>query len=147
VVAAGLSNVGIVPTRDQRVVLIDAGVDATGEAILREMTGLGPDAVAAIVLTHGHTDHTAGIARFPQAQIMALGAEVPLVEGQAGSLGPVTRLFPVSPTEVNVTGVLRDGDGGYADPRVRGPGMAIVPSRSGYTTGLDPLTDFARPNE
>ena len=213
VVAAGPSSAGIVLTRDQRVVLIDAGGDATGEAILREMAGLGlgPDAVAAIFLTHGHPDHTAGIARFPQAQIMALRAEVPLVEGQAGSLGPVTRLFPVSPTGVNVTGVLRDGDvitfGGtqirvYAVPghtagsaaflaegvlfvgdsadvttngslqgspwifsdsqpenraslvrleqrlvADRATVTAIVPSHSGYTTGLDPLTDFARANE
>ena len=173
--------------------------------------GLGADAVAAILLTHGHSDHTAGIARFPQAQIMALGTEVPLVEGLEGSLGPVTRLFPVSPTGVNVTSVLRDGDvvtfGGtqirvYAVPghtvgsaaylaegvlfvgdsadvttdgslqgapwmfsdsqtenraslvrleqRLRADRVnvtAIVPSHSGYTTGLAPLTEFARANE
>ena len=213
VVAAGLSSVGIIPTRDQRVVLIDAGGEDTGEAILREMSGLGlgPDAVTAILLTHGHSDHTAGIARFSQAQVMALGVEVPLVEGHAGSLGPVTRLFPVSPTGVNVTGVLRDGDvitfGGtqirvYAVPghtagsaafladgvlfvgdsadvttngslqgspwifsdsqaenraslvrleqrliADRAEVTAIVPSHSGFTTGLALLTDFARANE
>lgn len=171
----------------------------------------GPSPSPAILLTHGHPDHTAGIARFPQAQIMALGAEVPLVEGRAGSLGPVTRLFPVSPTGVNVTGVLRDGDvitfggtqirvyavpghtagsaafladgvlfvGDSADVTTNGDLQgsawifsdsqeenraalvrleqrlvadrarvtAIVPSHSGYTAGLAPLTDFARAND
>ncbi|MDA1183667.1 MAG: MBL fold metallo-hydrolase [Acidobacteria bacterium] len=213
VVAAGFSSAGIVPTRDQRVILIDAGGDDTGEAILGELSGmgLGPSAVAAILLTHGHSDHTAAVARFPDAQVMALGAEVPLVEGRAGSLGPVTRLFPVSPTGVKVTGVLRDGQvvtlGGarirvYAVPghtagsaafladgvlfvgdsadvttdgalqgapwifsdsqaenraslvrleqrlvADRADVTAIVPSHSGYTPGLAPLSEFARENQ
>ena len=213
VVAAGPSSVGIIPTRDQRVVLIDAGGDDAGEAILGEMAGLGlgRDAVVAVLLTHGHPDHTAAIAQFPRAQVMALGAEVPLVEGREGSRGPVTRLFPVSPTGINVASALRDGAvvtfGGtqirvYAVPghtagsaafladgvlfvgdsadvttngslqgspwifsdsqaenraslvrleqrliADRASVTAIVPSHSGYTTGLAPLTDFARENE
>jgi hydroxyacylglutathione hydrolase len=213
VIAAGLSSVGVVPTRDGRVVLIDAGGDATGESILKELSalGLGADAVGAILLTHGHPDHTAAIGQFPRAQVMALGAAVPLVEGSAGSRGPVTRLFPVKPTGVKVAGVLRDGDAmTFGDTRIRVyavPGhtagsaaylvddvlflgdsadvttngslqgapwifsdsqtenraslvrlahrlaadrvdvTAIVPSHSGYTAGLAPLTDFARANE
>ncbi|MBF8301593.1 MAG: hypothetical protein HW394_1963, partial [Acidobacteria bacterium] len=78
-----------------------------GELLRRQM---GPDAVVAILLTHGHPDHTGAIRRFPQAQVMALEAEVPLVEGLAGARGPLPRLFPVSPTGVRVTRVLRDGD-------------------------------------
>ena len=213
VIAAGLSSVGVVPTRDQRVILIDAGGDDAGEAILRELyeMGLSPSAVAAILLTHGHADHMAAIDRFPNAQVMALGGEVPLVEGRAGSLGPVTRFLPVDPTGIDVARVLRDGDvvalGGmqvrvYAVPghtagsaaylvdgvlfvgdsadattdgslqgapwifsdsqaenraslvrleqrlvAERANVTAIVPSHSGYTSGMDPLSEFARANE
>jgi glyoxylase-like metal-dependent hydrolase (beta-lactamase superfamily II) len=112
VIADGFSSVAMIPISDRQVALIDAGEDEAGEAILRELSdrGLGPEAVSAILLTHGHPDHTAAIGQFPQAQVMALEAEVPLVEGRTGSRGPVTRLFPVSPTGVRVARVLRDGD-------------------------------------
>ena len=112
IIADGFSSVAVIPIQDGRVALVDAGEDEAGEAILRELSArrLGPDAVTAILLTHGHPDHTAAIGRFPRAQVMALEAEVPLVEGRAGSRGPVTRLFPVSPTGVRVVRVLRDGD-------------------------------------
>ena len=112
IIADGFSSVAVIPIQDGRVALVDAGEDEGGEAILRALSErrLGPDAVAAILLTHGHPDHTAAIGRFPRAQVMALEAEVPLIEGRAGSRGPVTRLFPVSPTGVRVVRVLRDGD-------------------------------------
>jgi glyoxylase-like metal-dependent hydrolase (beta-lactamase superfamily II) len=112
IIADGFSSVAVIPIQDGRVALVDAGEDESGEAILRALSArrLGPDAVAAILLTHGHPDHTAAIGQFPRAQVMALEAEVPLVEGRAGSRGPVTRLFPVSPTGVRVVRVLRDGD-------------------------------------
>lgn len=112
VVADRFSSVAIIPIGDRQVALVDAGEDQAGEAILRELSRrqMGPDAVAAILLTHGHSDHTGAIRRFPQAQVMALEAEVPLVEGRAGARGPLPRLFPVSPTGVKVTRVLRDGD-------------------------------------
>jgi len=41
---------------------------------------------------------------------MALEPDVPLVEGRTGSKGPVTRLFPVSPTGLRVTRALHGGD-------------------------------------
>ena len=112
VIADGFSSVALIPISDRQVALVDAGADEAGEAILRELSRrrLGPDAVGAILLTHGHSDHTAAIGQFPQAQVMALEAEVPLVEGRTGARGPVTRLFPVSPTGVSVVRVLRDGD-------------------------------------
>ena len=112
VVADGFSSVAVIPISDQQVALVDAGEDEAGEAILRELARrqLGPDAVTAILLTHGHPDHTGAIGRFPQAQVMALDAEVALIEGRTGSRGPVTQLFPVSPTGVRVSRVLRDGD-------------------------------------
>lgn len=112
VVADGFSSLAVIPISDRQVALVDAGQDQAGEAILKELMRrqLGPDAVAAILLTHGHPDHTGAIRQFPKAQVMALEAEVPLVEGRAGARGPVPRLFPVNPTGVIVTRVLRDGD-------------------------------------
>ncbi len=112
VVADGFSSLAVIPISDRQVALVDAGQDQAGEAILKELMRrqLGPDAVAAILLTHGHPDHTGAIRQFPKAQVMALEAEVPLVEGRAGARGPVPRLFPVNPTGVTVTRVLRDGD-------------------------------------
>lgn len=112
VIADGFSSVAVIRLDDGRVVLVDAGQDQTGEAIMAELRRrqLGADAVAAILLTHGHTDHLGAIGQFPQAEVMALEAEVPLVEGRAGARGPLPRLFPVSPTGVKVTRVLRDGD-------------------------------------
>lgn len=112
VIADGFSSLAVIPVNDRQVALVDVGQDQAGEAVMRELMRrqLGPDAVAAILLTHGHPDHTGAIRQFPKAQVMALEAEVPLVEGRAGARGPLPRLFPVSPTAVTVTRVLRDGD-------------------------------------
>jgi glyoxylase-like metal-dependent hydrolase (beta-lactamase superfamily II) len=112
IVADGFSSLAVIPINDRQVALVDAGNDQAGEAIKRELARrkLEPGAVTAILLTHGHPDHTGGVGQFPQAEVMALEAEVPLVEGRAGSKGPVTRLFPVSPTGVTVKRVLHDGD-------------------------------------
>jgi glyoxylase-like metal-dependent hydrolase (beta-lactamase superfamily II) len=112
VVADGFSSLGFVPVGGREVVLIDAGNDADATAIITELArrGLGPDSVSAIFLTHGHQDHTGGVLKFPKAQVMALEAEVPIVEGSAGSNGPLTRLFPVRPTGIKVARALQDGD-------------------------------------
>ena len=112
VIADGFSSLAVIPINDRQVALVDAGDDQAGAAVLRELQRrqLAPEAVAAILLTHGHPDHTGAIRQFPKAQVMALEAEVPLVEGRAGARGPLPRLFPVSPTGVTVTRVLRDGD-------------------------------------
>ena len=112
VISAGFSSLAVISISDRQVALVDAGQDQAGAAILGELLRrqMGPDAVVAILLTHGHPDHTGAIGRFPQAQVMALEAEVPLVEGRAGARGPLPRLFPVNPTGVTVTRALRDGD-------------------------------------
>jgi hydroxyacylglutathione hydrolase len=112
IIADGFATVGIVPLTDGQVALIDAGQDAEATAILTELARrqLGPEAVTAIFLTHGHQDHTGGIGRFPNAQVMALEAEVPLVEGREGSRGPLTRLFPVRETGFTVTHPVAGGD-------------------------------------
>jgi glyoxylase-like metal-dependent hydrolase (beta-lactamase superfamily II) len=108
----GFTSVGVIAINDRQVALVDTGQDAGGEVIKRELARrkLQPESVAAVLVTHGHQDHIGAIGQFPQAEVMALEAEVPLVEGRAGSNGPVTRLFPVSPTGVTVKRVLQDGD-------------------------------------
>jgi glyoxylase-like metal-dependent hydrolase (beta-lactamase superfamily II) len=64
-----------------KVALVDAGHDKSGKAILMALArrGMGPSAVSAIFLTHGHGDHTAGCSVFPGAQVYALEAELPEV--------------------------------------------------------------------
>ncbi|MGB7218902.1 MAG: MBL fold metallo-hydrolase [Vicinamibacterales bacterium] len=110
IVADGIVSIGVVPVGADQIALVDAGNDAGGKAILAELARrqLTPDAVAAIFVTHGHGDHTGGIAMFPKARVMALEAEVALVEGREGARGPVTRLFPVRPTGVKVARALHD---------------------------------------
>src|SRR5687768_3577560 len=112
IVEDGFTAVGVIPINDRQVALVDTGQDASGEIIKRELTrrNLQPEAVSAILVTHGHADHIGALGQFPQAQVMALEAEVPLVEGREGAKGPVPRLFPVRPTGVTVDRVLHDGD-------------------------------------
>jgi len=112
IVKDGIVSVGVVPVGPGQVALVDAGTDATAKAILAELSRrqLGPDAVVAILITHGHQDHTAGIKMFPKARVMALEREAGLIEGREGPHGPVTQLMPVRPTGVSVTWPVRDGD-------------------------------------
>ena len=112
IVEDGFASLAVIPINERQVALVDAGEDQGAEAIKRELTRrqLSADAVAAILLTHGHPDHTGAIRQFPRAEIMALEAEVPLVEGRAGARGPLPRMFPVSPTGVTVQRVLHDGE-------------------------------------
>ena len=112
IVKDGIVSVAVLPVGPREVALVDAGNDAAGAAILAELgkRQLGPDAVTAIFLTHGHPDHTGAAHLFPKAQLMALEAEVGLVEGREGAHGPLTRLFPVSPTGLKVTRPLHDGE-------------------------------------
>ena len=83
-------------------VLIDAGMDAKGKAILAELQteGLTADSVHAIFLTHGHADHWAAAALFPNAVTYLgpgdrgwlLGTTV----SRSAVLRTLSRLFPHS---------------------------------------------------
>jgi len=112
IVKSGVVSVGVVDTQDGKVLLIDAGNDSEGKAILAELTRrkLSPEAVSAIFLTHGHPDHTSGVHLFPHADVYALEADVALAEGRAGSHGPVSQLFPAKPNGTHVTRALHDGE-------------------------------------
>src|SRR5580704_9107947 len=85
---------GVVDVGEGQVVLIDAGNDPKGAALLAELARrkLGPDAVTAIFFTHGHPDHTAGASLLPNATLYALDADVALAEGREASHGPLTSM-------------------------------------------------------
>jgi glyoxylase-like metal-dependent hydrolase (beta-lactamase superfamily II) len=112
IVKDGMVTVGVVPLTDKTVALIDAGNDKAGTAILAELTRRKLDraAVTAILITHGHSDHVGAIAVFPKAEVVSLDREAAMIEGREGAHGPLTRLFPVSPTGVSVSRRLKDGD-------------------------------------
>jgi glyoxylase-like metal-dependent hydrolase (beta-lactamase superfamily II) len=132
IVKDGIVSVAVVPVSDTEVALVDAGNDKSAKAILAELSRrhLGPDAVTTILITHGHPDHTGGVAMFPKAQVVALEAEKALVEGRAGANGPLTRLFPVSPTGITVTRTVADGD-----TLILGPHRVRVFAVPGHTQG------------
>ncbi len=111
-VVDGFSTIGIIPTGNQQVLLVDAGQDSGAAAILAELSRrrLPASAVAAVLVTHGHGDHIGGLRQFPNAEVLALEAEVPVVEGRQGTNGPVPRLFGATPTGVTVRRAVRDGD-------------------------------------
>lgn len=94
----------------KQVILIDAGNDREAKPILVALSrrGLGPDAVKAILLTHGDRDHTAGALAFPSAQVMVLEPDVGLAEGRE-SRG-MFKLFGTHPNGIKVTRALHDGE-------------------------------------
>lgn len=110
VVQDGIVAVGVIPLSAREVALVDAGNDPAGHAILEELTRrqLGPEAVATILVTHGHPDHIAAISVFPNAQVMALDTEVPLIEGRTMSMGPLPKWLSATPTGITVHRSLRD---------------------------------------
>ncbi len=91
IVKDGYVDLGVIDLGDGKVALVDAGNDPEGKAILAELSRrkLGPEAVEAVLLTHGHPDHIAGCHLFPKASIYALAGDVALAEGREGSKGPV----------------------------------------------------------
>ncbi len=132
IVQDGIVSVAVVPVGDGPVMLVDAGNDTEGKAILAELArrGIGPDAVVAIALTHGHADHIGAVRKFPKAQVMALEREVPLVEGREGARGPLLRLMPITATGITVARALHDDEAfDVGDVRVQ---IIAVP---GHTAG------------
>jgi len=132
IVKDGIVSVAVIPVSESEMALVDAGNDKSATAILAELSRrhLGPDAVTTILITHGHPDHTGGVAMFPKAQVIALETEKALVEGRVGAKGPMTRLFPVSPTGITVTRTVTDGD-----TLMLGPHRVRVFAVPGHTQG------------
>src|SRR5579863_9795341 len=71
VVKDGFVSVDILDAGGGKAVLIDAGNDKAGKAILAALAArnLTPASVVGIFLTHGHPDHTAACKQFPNAEI------------------------------------------------------------------------------
>ena len=84
----GIVSFAVVPVGPNEVVLVDGGTDTSGEPVLADLSrrNLTPDAVKAILVTHGHGDHTGAAVAFPRADVMALAAEADSIE--AGNRGP-----------------------------------------------------------
>ena len=108
----GFVSAGLVPLGDHEVALIDAGNDVQGKALLAELSrrDLGPDDVKVILLTHGHSDHIGAIAKFQKAQVMALGAELDVVEGRSSGGAPILRFRLPRPTGIRLSRTLQDGE-------------------------------------
>lgn len=81
-VEAGGSYAWIVRT-PHGAVLVDAGLDANGTAILAELgrQGVKPDQVLAVLITHGHPDHYAAAPLFPKADVYAGAGDVAMIHG------------------------------------------------------------------
>ena len=105
VVKDDFTSVSVLDAGPGAVALIDAGADVSGKALLAELQrrGLGPEAVKAIFLTHGHSDHTAACHLFPKAEVVAFAPDVPLVEGKESGHGPLTQWLPSKDVQARVT--------------------------------------------
>jgi hydroxyacylglutathione hydrolase len=108
----GIVTIGVIDLGGGKVALVDAGNDGEGKAILAELKrrGLGPEAVTAVLLTHGHGDHLAGCHLFPAASIYALAGDVGLAEGREAGKSPIGKLVGARPTGVKITRALADGE-------------------------------------
>lgn len=106
-VLSTFSYVWIVPGASG-VVLVDAGNDATAKAVCDELAKAGrkPEDVRAVLVTHGHFDHLAGIERFPHATVYVAPGDtamlktkprtLKLLEGASVAVDSVTfTLFPI----------------------------------------------------
>jgi hydroxyacylglutathione hydrolase len=110
VVKDGIVACYLVDLGAREVALVDACNDKSAKAVLGALSrrGLGPDAVKAILLTHGDMDHISGALAFPNAQVMALAPDVPLAEGREVRM--LKWLRSPKDTGVRVTRALSDGE-------------------------------------
>lgn len=108
VVKDGFVDACIVALSGSDVALVDAGNAEDAGPLLAALRkrGLGPEAVKAILLTHGDYDHTRGARAFPGATVMALEADVALAEGRESR----TPMSSPKPSGFKVGRVLKDGE-------------------------------------
>ena len=109
-VQAGFASAYVLDAGNGKLVLIDAGADNKGAALLQDLQARhsGPDDVVAILLTHSHPDHIAALSLFPKAMTYALKREVPIAAGQEPYNGLVVR--GTNATPFNVTHPVDDGE-------------------------------------
>jgi hydroxyacylglutathione hydrolase len=106
-------------------VLVDAGLDNSGTAILRELRseGVSADAVQAVLITHGHPDHYSAAGLFRKAVVLLGAGDLAMVRGDPSHYSTfgkmIAKVMPRPPVPV-VTTMLRGGeqldfDGGRFD--------------------------------
>lgn len=84
-------------------VLVDAGMDASGAAILAELKaqGLSAGDVKGILITHGHPDHFAAATLFPAATVYVGAPDAAMIRGDRSHYAPfgtvVGALLPLPP--------------------------------------------------
>jgi glyoxylase-like metal-dependent hydrolase (beta-lactamase superfamily II) len=105
-VAPGVHRLGteivnwyLVDAGEEGLVAVDAGLPAYGDLMLEQFGALGrrPDEVRAVVLTHGHSDHTGLVRRFADAgaRVLIHEADVEMLRnpgGQRPTLAALTGL-------------------------------------------------------
>jgi glyoxylase-like metal-dependent hydrolase (beta-lactamase superfamily II) len=76
----GQSTYGwVIPAGEKSVVIVDAGQDPSAKALRGEVGGRE---VLAVLMTHGHSDTSAGIDAFPDATLVYGPGEGPLLRGE-----------------------------------------------------------------
>jgi glyoxylase-like metal-dependent hydrolase (beta-lactamase superfamily II) len=94
-VAPGVHRLGtewvnwyLVDAGDEGLIAVDAGLPGYGDLMLEQIGALGrrPDEIRAVVLTHGHSDHTGLVARFADAgaRVLIHGDDLELLRNPAG---------------------------------------------------------------
>ena len=113
-IEAGGSYAWIVRTA-HGAVLVDAGLDSTGRAILKELKAEGVEAteVKAVLLTHGHPDHYAAARLFTDAAILVGSADIAMIRGDKTHYGTFAKIMgaviPLPPAPSSIRG-LRGGE-------------------------------------
>jgi len=117
------------------VILFDAGLDSRGpalDALLGAAGGSKRDDVKAVFITHGHSDHVAGLLLLPQAKAYGSALEAPTMAGKGENKRPLPKvlhkIFGVKP--VNLTDTLE----GRAEVAVSGGSILAIPF-AGHTAG------------
>lgn len=108
----GFSSAGMIPSGPGQVILVDCGNDKAATSILAELKrqGLDKEAVKAVLITHGHPDHTNGCGIFSNAEIFAMASEQGLLEGTVGSRAPIGALMGKRNSGLHIARYLQDGE-------------------------------------